>query len=187
MNRTIVDNFISIIRKKSASKAKKENSDFIFTIKIYKNGFIAAFPNSNNSNINFYPFFTANNFDYLKKIQNGILPRELLNKERDYSKVQNLCLVVEDYSQQNYFCVDNSMKTTTIIIKMINGKILYKKVNLFHSINDIKQMIEEDSNLKMNEYTFIYGYPPKQIEQNQMSESIEMLCLENSTLIQKKI
>ena len=186
MNRTIVDNFVSVIRKKSTSKSEIKNYDCIVTIKIYKNGFIAAFPNSNETTEDFYPFFSPSNCDYLKRIENGVLPRELF-KKRDYSKVQHLCLVAEDYSKQNYFKVDSTMKTTNIIIKMINGKILYKKVNLYHTINDIKQMIDEDSHLKMNEYTFIYGYPPKEIEQNQMSESIEMLCLENSTLIQKKL
>ena len=58
MNRTIIDNFVSVIRKKSTSKSEIKNSNCIVTIKIYKNGELI----STNTNTNIVTTLSSSNF-----------------------------------------------------------------------------------------------------------------------------
>ena len=184
-----IDNseFISEIVNKGSRVADKEKADLIVTIQLYKNGFIVIFPpmNEKSEKPNFYSFSNETNINLFKQIKQNIFPEELLTKDRDYSQIKNLCVQIEDYSRENYFSIDNTSKITNIVIKLQNGKILHKEYNLFHTIKEIKESIEKDSNINIEKYSFIYGYPPIEIEKKEEEKTIEELELENSTLIQK--
>lgn len=184
-----IDNsaFISELINKGSRVDDKEKADLIVVIQLYKNGFIITFPSlsEKSEKLNYYSFSSETNINLFEKIKQNIFPKEFLPINKDYSQIKNLCVQIEDYSHENYFSIDNTSKKTNIIIKLQNGKILHKEYNLFHTVKEIKESIEKDSNIKSEKYCFIYGYPPIEIEKNEEEKTIEELELENSTLIQK--
>jgi len=193
------DNFneLNEFLKKIVNEEKKEeeeegnSSNLKLILKLYKNGFIISYLNESEQ---FFSFENNKNKIFFTQIsKEKKFPTELLtfNKNLYNSKFLNkeiqIILNIEDYSDENYFFVDPDYEKTKLNIKLLNGKILSLEYNLYHTINNIKDSLEKYSNLKSSEYTFMKGFPPKQIDFKENNLSILELELNNETLIQKKL
>lgn len=174
-----------------------KDNEMMLVIKLYQNGFRVVLTQKNNINGNssddnvdqFYSFSNENNKEIFTKIKRKIFPKEIINdninkafhKEIEY-------VVIEDHSDVNYVYVNTKEETTEIIIKLINGNIIKKEFNLYHSIKDIKQIIENEvSEYKGKKFTFVYGYPPCTIDIVDFDKTIDDFGFQNVSLIQRLI
>lgn len=174
-----------------------KDNEMMLVIKLYQNGFRVVLTQKNNISGNssdnnvdqFYSFSNENNKEIFTKIKHKIFPKEIINdninkafhKEIEY-------VVIEDHSDVNYVYVNTKEETTEIIIKLINGNIIKKEFNLYHSIKDIKQIIENEvSEYKGKKFTFVYGYPPCTIDIVDFDKTIDDFGFQNVSLIQRLI
>ena len=184
MSKLTNEDFILKLRNKENFE-EKEKANLKIIIKLYKNCFLVKTENNFEKH---FSFKSKKNIEIFERIKQGMFPLKIIKE----SKIKipencNLCLILEDYIEENYFYLDNNFETIEIVIKLNDGKTLKKKFNPFHTINDIKESIENETSLKYNEYTFIHGFPPKEILQEDHEKTIIELGLINSTLIQRKL
>lgn len=186
-----VEVFVNDLVKNGNDYEKYKSSDFKLVLKLYKNGFLIEFvPEIEKDKINmnkFYFFSDTHSIELFNKIKSKQLPKEIIPKILSFDKVKNLCLVIEDYSRTDYFKVDDNSEKTKITIRLLNGKTLTNEYNLIQTVNNIKESIQDKTILPKEQYTFVYGFPPKEIEEEQFTMTIKDLKIENSTLTQKII
>ena len=188
-----LNEFLNKITNEENNEKEKNSSDLIIILKLYKNGFIIS-SNSEEEEEKFYSFENIKNKIFFTQIsKEKIFPTELISFSKNLYNSQKLnketkiILKIEDYSREKYFYVDPDYEKTKINIKLLNGKSLTLEFNLFHTINNIKESLENSTDLKSNEYTFLKGFPPKTIDFKDNNLSILELDLNNATLIQKKL
>ena len=173
-----------------------KDNEMMLVIKLYQNGFRVVLTqknnnisgNSNDSNVDqFYSFSNENNKEIFAKIKRKIFPKEIINDKINKAFHKEIeCVVIEDYSDVNYVYVNTKEETTEIIIKLINGNIIKKEFNLYHTIRDIKQIIENEvSEYKGKKFTFVYGYPPCTIDTIDFDKTIDDFGFQNVSLIQR--
>ena len=181
--------FLSNLVKNGNDYEAYKASDLKLTIRIYKNGFLILFfeDKKDEDKNEFFSFESEKNKLLFKNIKENKLPKEIIPKVLSYEKVKKLCLVVEDYSREEYFKIDKSLPTTKIVIKLLNGKTIQSEFNLSQTVENIKESISNETLLPKDQYTFAYGFPPKEIETSKFKSTIKDLQLENATLIQKII
>ena len=185
MNNLNNDYYILKLKQNNNKEEKKDKADERITIKLYNNCFIVKTENNFEKH---FSFKSNKNLKLFERIKQGIFPLKLIKDSKIKLKDDcNLCIIIEDYIKQNYFYLDPNYETTEIIIKLVNGQSIKKILNPFHTINDIKELIENESSIPINEFTFLFDYPPKQILEKDYNKTIIELGLINSTLIQKKI
>ena len=173
-----------------------KDNEMMLVIKLYQNGFRVVLTqknnnisgNSNDSNVDqFYSFSNENNKEIFAKIKRKIFPKEIINDKINKAFHKEIeCVVIEDYSDVNYVYINTKEETTEIIIKLINGNIIKKEFNLYHTIRDIKQIIENEvSEYKGKKFTFVYGYPPCTIDIVDFDKTIDDFGFQNVSLIQR--
>ena len=173
-----------------------KDNEMMLVIKLYQNGFRVVLTqknnnisgNSNDSNVDqFYSFSNENNKEIFAKIKRKIFPKEIINDKINKAFHKEIeCVVIEDYSDVNYVYINTKEETTEIIIKLINGNIIKKEFNLYHTIRDIKQIIENEvSEYKGKKFTFVYGYPPCTIDTIDFDKTIDDFGFQNVSLIQR--
>jgi len=179
------DKFLYKLKEKGNDEEKKNNADLKITIQLYKNYFILK---TENNYENYFSFNSKKNIEIFERIKKGFFPLKLIKESKIKKKeYNNLYIIIEDYSKENFFYLDPNFETTEIIIKLINGKNIKKIFNPFHTINDIKNLIENETLFSSKDFTLIFGFPPKEISKEDYNKTIIELGLINSTLIQKKI
>ena len=173
---------------------ENQSKEMILVIKLYQNGFRVALTQKNNiiadsNDEHFYSFSNENNKEIFAKIKRKIFPKEIINDKINKAFQKEIeCVVIEDYSDVNYVYVNTKEETTEIIIKLINGNIIKKESNLYHTIRDIKQCIENEvSEYKGKKFTFVYGYPPCTIDIVDFDKTIDDFGFQNVSLIQRLI
>ena len=173
---------------------ENQSKEMILVIKLYQNGFRVALTQKNNiiadsNDEHFYSFSNENNKEIFAKIKRKIFPKEIINDKINKAFQKEIeCVVIEDYSDVNYVYVNTKEETTEIIIKLINGNIIKKEFNLYHTIRDIKQCIENEvSEYKGKKFTFVYGYPPCTIDIVDFDKTIDDFGFQNVSLIQRLI
>ena len=174
-----------------------KDNEMMLVIKIYQNGFRVVLTQKNNISgnssddnvVQFYSFSNENNKEIFTKIKHKIFPKEIINDNINKAFHKEIeCVVIEDHSDVNYVYVNTKEETTEIIIKLINGNIIKKEFNLYHSIRDIKQCIENEvSEYKGKKFTFVYGYPPCTIDIVDFDKTIDDFGFQNVSLIQRLI
>ena len=185
MSKISNDDFILKLKQIGNNEEKKDKADERITIKLYKNCFIVKTENNFEKH---FSFKSDKNLEILERIKKGFFPLKIIKESKLKLKDDcNLCIIIEDYMKHNYFYLDPNFETTEIIIKLVNGQTVKKLLNPFHTINDIKELIEKETSIPNNEFTFMFDYPPKQIPEKDYNKTIIELGIINSTLIQKKI
>ena len=79
--------------------------------------------------------------------------------------------------------VDASQPTTTIQIRLHNGKRLREKLNLSHTIQDIQTIIHLETQADATPYALLAGYPPQPL--TDMSLTLEAAKLQGAAITQK--
>ena len=185
MSKISNDDFILKLKQIGNNEEKKDKADERITIKLYKNCFIVKTENHFEKH---FSFKSNKNLEIFERIKKGFFPLKIIKESKLKLKDDcNLCIIIEDYMKHNYFYLDPNFETTEILIKLVNGQTVKKILNPFHTINDIKELIEKETSIPNNEFTFMFDYPPKQIPEKDYNKTIIELGIINSTLIQKKI
>ncbi|MCQ2815829.1 MAG: hypothetical protein MJ252_01045 [archaeon] len=184
-NKVLIDKLV----KEGNNMKEYQSSDYKLTLRLYKNGFLIQFfpkEKEDEEDLNeFYNFSSEQNKHLFERIKENQLPKEIIPKVLSFEKVKKLCLVIEDYSKEDYFKVDNTLPKTKLNIKLLNGQTIIQEYNVSQTINNIKESLSDKTILPKDQYTFATGFPPIELDQSKWNKSIQELKLENATLFQR--
>ena len=139
MSKLTNEDFILKLRNKENFE-EKEKANLKIIIKLYKNCFLVKTENNFEKH---FSFKSKKNIEIFERIKQGMFPLKIIKE----SKIKipencNLCLILEDYIEENYFYLDNNFETTEIVIKLNDGKTLKKNLILFIQLMILKNQLK---------------------------------------------